>query len=266
MLIRADVQRNDLFRSASSMAYISLISIVPSLMVILGIVMALQPVLGTELGFLLSFQDWLLEKLTAGSGEAIRSHIKSMVSAAALTKIGLSGFLTLLLILAFLLAQIEETLNRIWLVSKARGLFRRSTFFAMIVGVATIILAALSALLVRAGLGDTVQEATSLFSSLGLFLLGSIYLLFKYGPNCHVQTKAAFKGALVSFVLLSLASRGFSAYVKLVTFYQHVYGAVAALPLFLLWLYLSWLILLTGAVLSWRFQIGYVEVDRRSRF
>jgi membrane protein len=75
-------------------------------------------------------------------------------------------------------------------------------------------------------------------------------LLYVYLPNCRVEWRDALVGGLVAAVAFELAKRGFGYYIRRVPTYTAVYGAFATVPMFLLWMYLSWFIALAGAMVA----------------
>ena len=69
-------------------------------------------------------------------------------------------------------------------------------------------------------------------------------------PNCRLRWRDAVIGALVAAVLFEFARRGFELYVRSIANYREVYGALAAIPIFLIWVYLSWVLVLLGAIIA----------------
>lgn len=105
-----------------------------------------------------------------------------------------------------------------------------------------------------------VQAESNPFFNILLAYCGSFiffFFMYKVVPNCRVLSRNAAIGAAVSALILGLAGRGFGLFVGNSSSYQTIYGALAALPLFLTWLYICWTIILFGAVLSWRLQEGF---------
>jgi membrane protein len=82
-------------------------------------------------------------------------------------------------------------------------------------------------------------------------------MLYKVVPNTYVPFKHALIGAIPAAILFIAASNSYGGFTSRFTNYQAVYGALAAIPLFLLWLYVLWLITLFGAVIAWRAQQGF---------
>jgi membrane protein len=75
-------------------------------------------------------------------------------------------------------------------------------------------------------------------------------LMYVYLPNCRVEWRDAVVGGLCAAVAFELAKRGFGFYIRRIPTYTAVYGAFAVVPLFLLWMYLSWFITLAGAMIA----------------
>ena len=89
-------------------------------------------------------------------------------------------------------------------------------------------------------------------SLLASFVL--LLLVYKLLPNTHVRLRPAIWGALVAAALWSLSRWGFGLYVSKALPYMKIYGALGLIPLFLFWLYLTWLIVLFGMELAFTLQ------------
>ena len=76
-------------------------------------------------------------------------------------------------------------------------------------------------------------------------------------PNCYVPIKFGFIGALIATILFTVAKYGFAYYVSHFPNYILLYGALATIPLFLIWLYLMWMIILFGVIISNVLATGY---------
>lgn len=156
-----------------------------------------------------------------------------------------------------LLLTIENALNQIWGVRRARPLLRRIGLYALLLAVGPALLGAslwATSLLLGASLGliGALPPPLGFVLTLGPVALGVAWLaaLFYYVPNTAVRRRDALAGALLGGIVLELGKRGFAAYVLKIPTYQAVYGALAALPLFLLWIYFSWLVTLGAALVA----------------
>ncbi len=107
--------------------------------------------------------------------------------------------------------------------------------------------------------GQHVEVNRSFVVSFAPFFATWIFfaLLYKVGPNTSVETKPAIAGASFTAIVLGLAGRLYTWYASNIINYEAIYGALAAVPLFLLWLYILWVICLFGSLLAWRLQQGF---------
>ncbi|HEY9064844.1 MAG TPA: YihY family inner membrane protein [Burkholderiaceae bacterium] len=156
-----------------------------------------------------------------------------------------------------LMLTIENALNQIWGVRRARPLLKRIGLYALML-VAGPPLAGASlwatsyALVASIGLIGTLPPPVAFAFTLGPALLAVVGLaaLFYFVPNTQVRRRDALAGALIGGIALEIGKRAFTAYVTKIPTYKAVYGALAALPVFMLWVYLSWLVTLTAALIA----------------
>jgi membrane protein len=107
---------------------------------------------------------------------------------------------------------------------------------------------------VRASIGlvGTLSPQASFVLNLGPVVIGAIAMasLFYFVPNTQVRKRDAIVGGLLASIAFELGKRGFAAYLLHVPTYKAVYGAFALVPVFLLWVYLSWLVTLATALVA----------------
>lgn len=259
-----DMKRSDLFKHAYSMAYVTLLSLIPSLAAIFALASLFQPFLGEESYLMHEARGLILTHLASGSGEQAITYLEKFLANLDLKKIGLTGFAGMIVTLVLLLKQIEVALNRIFLVRRPRNMITRFinfwTFltFGSFAGSLSIGIVSDFDIKNLFGFGTEVHETSffaSIFPIFSLFILFTI--LYKIVPNCLVKIKHAAKGAIVATILLYSAAKGYGVYTTSFTSYKAIYGALAAIPIFLIWLYIIWLITLLGAVITWRTQQGF---------
>lgn len=155
-----------------------------------------------------------------------------------------------------MLLTVENVFNRIWQVKKDRPLLRRVLVYVLVLVFGPPLLGAAlwgMSSLVAASRG-LAHSAPLLASALGLApallaVLGSA-CLFYWVPNVPVQRAHALLGGLLAGIGFELGKRGFAAYLLKVPTYQAVYGAFAVIPVFLLWVYVSWLVMLAAALVT----------------
>ncbi|HKT97380.1 MAG TPA: YhjD/YihY/BrkB family envelope integrity protein, partial [Paraburkholderia sp.] len=154
---------------------------------------------------------------------------------------------------------VESAFNVIWRVRKARPFAQRVLVYWAILTLGPILigvsLSISSYLFTRSAALATEQHVSMLFdwmligASLPLTAL-AFTMLYVYLPNCRVEWRDAVVGGVAAAVAFELAKRGFGLYVRRIPTYTAVYGAFAAAPMFLLWMYLSWFITLVGAMIT----------------
>lgn len=207
------------------------------------------------------FQQWLdalepflLRYLLPGSSGTVRAHIAEFTGkSAGIGGIGM-GFVVLA---AFLLvAQVEREINAIWGIHRARSVVRRAAVYTIgFVAVPVLIGAAVyfTSRLIEHGVaaaplasGALAFIARPLAVAVATLALTLVYVLV---PARRVPLRAAFAGALCAAIAFETAKAGFGFYVQNVSSYEVIYGALAAVPLFLIWIYVTWIIVLAGAAL-----------------
>jgi membrane protein len=262
-----DIKQTNLMLHASSMAYMTLGSIVPLLALTFALISAFQPIADPNATWFATFKIFILENLAPRSGQSMVEFMETFLANLDVARIGLTGFLTLIVLIVILLRDIEMALNSIWQVPHTRPIFKRFVFFWITTTLGAVLLsvvfAAFSQLNILEGLGyRSGTEPTPLESALSYLVnLMSTFVFFsvlhKITPNCHVSWKAAMVGGLVATVLIRLASAGFGLYSTSSQWNQNVYEALAVVPLFLLWLYLGWFVILFSAIIAWRTHHGF---------
>ena len=183
--------------------------------------------------------------------------------AGSLTGLGLAGLLVTALLL---LSTIEDVFNQIWSVAKGRTLSQRLLLYWAMLTLGPILMVISIAVTTYLGsnvLGQWVSAASGphevvlgalpvLLQALGFFLM---YLIV---PSCSVRPRSALAGTVVTLALFELTKFGFVIFISNFDTYQIIYGAMWSIPVFLLWIYLSWLGILLGACIS-------AEIDVRPK-
>lgn len=239
-------------RMAASLSYTSLLAVVP-LTAIAFSMLAAFPVFE---GVRDQFQDMLFSNFLPQSADVMREYFDTFVrNAAGLTAVGIVG---LALTAVLLLGTVESALNAIFRVVRPRAMLPRFLVFWALITVGPLLLGAsfslstyFFALTEWAGAkgGDVpIGWFTQLIPTLIVMVaVGLFYLII---PNRPVSLASAIVGGFTAGLLFSILRRVFGYYVASFPTYQTIYGAVSAVPIFLIWMYLSWAVVLLGAVLS----------------
>ncbi|ATX80111.1 tRNA-processing RNAse BN [Mariprofundus aestuarium] len=241
---------------ASALAYASLLAIVP--MVALGFsVFTSFQAFDAMAG---SVSDSLLSYLLPTSQKAVQDYLGTVADKT--TAISVFGVIGLLFTATALLNTIEEAFNDIWRITRARAwLSKFITFWAtltlapILIGASITITSYFTALPVI----KEVAEGASYISEapfLVPWLMSSLAMATLYSvlPNTSVPFRYAAVGGLVAGALFEWAKFGFAFYVTEVANYERLYGALSTLPIFLIWIYLIWVIVLLGSEIAFCMQ------------
>jgi membrane protein len=164
-----------------------------------------------------------------------------------------------------LLTKIEQALNNTWRIRKYRGFVQRITEYISVVMIGPVLIftaigltasvstsTVASALASMEGFGTLIWIASKLTSF--LLIVGAITFIYVLVPNEKVKLKSAFTGAVVAALLWKLTGWLFSSFVAGSVKYSAIYSSFAVIVIFMIWLYLSWLILLVGASVAFYHQ------------
>ena len=240
-----------LAKTAAALAFTSVLGLVP-LFAVAFVYVARYPLFGRWLD---AFEKFLLRHLLPGSTAVVRSHLSEFtLKAANLQGISIAFvFITAIL----LVGTVEREINAIFRVREPRPLVRRVLVYAIGISVGPLLIGAAvwsTTWLVEASLeavpfaSDAVAlAATPLAVALATLAFTLLYFLMPARP---VPFPVAATGGVFAALAFEAAKRGFALYVASVPTYQMVYGALATLPLFLVWVYLSWVIVLAGAAVT----------------
>ncbi len=256
-------------QTASSLAYTTLLSIVPMVTVMFGLFGSIS-VLSD---FSEAIQNFVFANFVPEFGWTIQGYLADYSDKA--SKLTITGSMVLVVIAIMLMATIDNAFNRIWMVKKRRNPIGRLlvywavlTMGPILIGVGLATTSYFLSLPVVADVDTTYNLKARLLSWLP-FLTTSIAfsLLYILIPNCFVSKKHAVIGGFICAILFELAKYGFGIYVREMPSYENIYGAVAIIPLFLIWIYVSWMIVLFGAHItfclsSFRLQD---EIELRSK-
>lgn len=241
---------------ASALAYASLLAIVP--LVALGFSVFTSFQAFDEIAS--SVRDTLLEYLLPTSQQAVQEYLGSVTDKT--TALSVFGILGLLFTATALLNTIEEAFNSIWRITRDRAWFSKFvTFWATLTLAPILIGASISITSYFAALPvlKHVAEGASAIGHIPFvlpWLMSSLALttLYMVLPNTTVPFRFAIVGGLVAGALFEATKFGFAFYVTHIANYERLYGALSTLPIFLVWLYLVWVIVLVGAEISFCLQ------------
>ncbi|MHC4592526.1 MAG: YihY/virulence factor BrkB family protein, partial [Planctomycetota bacterium] len=208
------------------------------------------------------------EVAARGISVAVVDYIQMFIDKVGRAEIGILGILILLVTATSLLSTIERTLNHIWKVTEHRPFWIKFTSFCTLIWLGPALIGA--SLWVRERLGDYITKwlgdvafvgsMVDLLTRAGEQLLPFVttwlvlVALYKFLPHTRVRFTSVAWGACLAAILLHGARPLFSIYVIKAVRYEKIYGSLGAIPIFLLWVWLLWLIVLFGAEVSFTIQ------------
>jgi len=250
--IRAVARRFDddhCMQIAGSLTFTTLLALVPLATVAVTLISAFPAF--REMNEAL--EAFVVDNLVPDSAEAIANYTEQFRNnAAKLTALGLA-FLTATAVM--LMLTIEHAFNQIWRVSRRRSLLQRAIIYWMLLTIGPVLIGAslsLTSWLVSLSLGlvrDIPGAGVALLKTVPVVLTSlALALLYFTMPNRRILLRHALVGGVLAGLVFEATKRGFGWYLTQFPTYKLVYGAFASVPIFLLWIYISWLIVVLGAV------------------
>ncbi|QUM82669.1 virulence factor BrkB family protein [Moritella sp. 5] len=237
--------------NASALAYTTLLSLVPLITVVFS-VMSAFPIFES---WQQSVEAFLYTNLVPHATGTIQEYLQDFVAnTGKMTSIG-SGALFMVALL--LINTIDKHINHIWRCKIERSFFLSFAVYWLILTFGPLFIAislGISSYLLSLSFVSDVTEVTGIVSLLKLVpaLLGTLGLFVMYVviPHRHVPLLYAFIGASISALLFEGIKRIFTWYLVQFPSYEVIYGALATIPILLVWIYLCWLIVLLGAEIT----------------
>lgn len=239
-------------QTAGSLTFTTLLSLAPLLAVALAVATAF-PAFEQAIATLQAFVLQHALPDTPGLKRFLEQFSSFSQNAGRLTAIGL-GFFALTAVM--LMLTIDNTLNRIFRVQRGRTLLQNVLMYWAVLTLGPLLIGgslSITSYVVGASLGVLGRDGplSPLLRALPFVLTcAALILLYVVVPARRVEWKHAAIGGILAGIAFELAKRGFALYLSSVPTFRLVYGAFATIPVFLLWLYLSWVVVLCGAIVT----------------
>jgi membrane protein len=242
---------DDLFQAAGALSFTTVFALVPLSMVVFGVLSAF-PVfaLWSE-----RLSDYIFSNFVPSAARSVEDYLLQFSTNAG--QLTTAGTVALVVSVLITLNGVELAFNRIWRVKSHRPKFGRFLVYWTVLTLGALLAAAslaMSARFFALSVFDTeaghVLEAAMLRlapMALEVFAFATIY---KVVPHRTVQWRHAIAGALLATVLFELVKGGIGIYLGTFGNYSRIYGTLAFVPVFLLWIFLSWIAVLLGASLA----------------
>lgn len=252
-------------RVAASLSYTSLLALVP-LMAVVFAVLAEVPFFQGMRGVI---QAYIFDNMLPDAGANVADAFNSFIdNARNMGRVALAG---LAVVAILLFNTIVSAINVIFRVQRHRPVWKRLALFVGVLVLGPVVVAASFALagymlaLTRGLGGEVLAGPLGLVTRAmpALMMIAGLTIFYWAVPNRTILWRDAVLGGLAGGVLFSLLRWGFGLYLLYFPTYQVIYGALSAVPVFLLWMYLSWAVVLIGGVVvaaraEWRVR----ELDR----
>jgi membrane protein len=237
-------------QSASALAYVTLLSLVPLLAMtfsMLSVFPAFQVVQE-------DISNFIFSNFIPTTSETVKTYLQTFTQHT--SKLTFIGIISIILSALLLLKNIDRALNNIWRSTSKRALLPSFVTYWLILTLGPILISTgvlTTYYLISLPLFSDVNAETGqiLLSSLP-FITSTIAftLLYIVIPNKNISWHSALIGGIMGAILFEVAKRGFALYVTRSHAYETIYGALATVPLFLIWIYVSWIVILLGAEIT----------------
>lgn len=239
---------------ASSLAYDTILSIIP----VLAVSFAVFHAFGGMEKLLETLEPMILSNLAHGTGEEVAQALHGFIDNVHANAVGAGGFVGLIVTTMIMLSSAETAINHIWGATKSRSLFQRISTYWLFVTLGPLALA----VAVGAATSSEMPLTRFLPGGAGKLLLsvGILFCIFQFVPNCRVNWRYSFISAALTGVFWDGASVAYEIYTKKAVSYSKIYGSLGAIPILLVWIYIMWLITLTGAAFTAALQKRFEKI------
>lgn len=253
---------------AASLAYTTLLSLVPLVTVVVTFLHGM-PMFDRVNDVI---QTFIFSNFVPNFGDTIRDYLSTFSSKA--SQLTITGMAVLFVIALMLMNTIDGAINTIWHVHNRRGPLARFLIYwavltlgPLLLGIGLLSTSYLLSLPLISGVGGSGYDLKAHLLSWLPFITSTtaFSLLYILIPNCFVLRRHACIGGVSAAVLFEFAKYSFGFYVKTVPTHE-IYGAVAIIPIFLIWIYMSWVIVLLGAHITFcltAFRLGQEKAGRK---
>ncbi len=245
------VQNDTIFRVSASLSYTSLIAIVPLFAIGLAIFSAFPGFVAIKE----QFQDFILKNFVPDIEQEISHYFVDFLNATAqMTTIGVIG---LVITSILMLSTIENSLNFIFKVYKPRNIKTKITLYWTVITLGPLLLGTAFSLksylfTLQKFMPDDIVTSPFFLSGLlpTLITMLTLFMVYVLVPNKKVKFTNAVIGSITAVILFWFLRKGFGLIILKSATYKTIYGALATLPIFLIWMYLAWAVVIFGAVVT----------------
>lgn len=251
------INQDRLTTSAASLAYTTILAIVPLITVILSL-LSVFPIFA-DISDL--FKQFIFDNLAPTTGETVQQYLEQFVSNT--QRMTVFGILGLVVTSLLLIRSIDKAFNLIWKTKRKRSLMYNLTMYWTVLTLGPILVGfslAISSYIVSLRLFSQVEIVPDFLRVLPFLIsVFGFWLLYCIVPTEPIPIKESIIGACIAALLFDVGKRIFTLYVSSFPTYQLIYGVVSTIPILLVWIYFSWCIILLGA----EFSAALVEYKKK---
>lgn len=237
---------------ASALAFTTLLALVPLLSVIVSVA-SIFPVF-TKIVDLA--RNYILTNFIPTSRITIEFYLQNFIQQA--THLSTIGIIFLFIITGMLIVTVDQTFNEIWQTPKNKKRYSSwllywiiLLFLPLLIGLSVFVSSYLFSISWFSGIAGALGIEPLLLGCLP-FLINTLIFSIVYIiiPRYRVKWRDGFSGGFIAAILFEISKYGFAVYLRLFPSYELIYGTLATIPIFLLWVYIAWLIILYGALVT----------------
>ncbi|MBZ0264333.1 YihY family inner membrane protein [bacterium] len=252
---------------AMALAFNSLLSLIP----LLAISFSMFRIFGGGEWFMNMLRPLIIDNLAPGSGPIVAQKVEEILVSSGSNALSGIGLLFLLMVVFVIFSAIETTFNHIWGVNSTAGSLKRLPHYWGVLTIIPILILSSLALTtyIRAlPLVDRAFAQVGLAQSFMSWFLPALmvwfgfFLMYRFLPSTKVRNRAAILGALIASGFYEFLKMGFIFYTGKAVQYDVLYGSLAVIPLLMLWVNLSWVLVLFGVEVSFVYQHFNTLLDK----
>ena len=243
-------QNDTIFRVTASLSYTSLIALVPLCAIMIS-VFSVFPVFESVKE---PVKEFLINTLSPTEEKEFSQQFSELISSAGqLTAIGV---ISLAITSILMLSTIESSLNFIFKVTRQRRFTTKITLYWTVITLGPLLLGTAFSMrgylyTLQKFMPENLLDNQTLLLLLPSFMtMLTLVLVYVLVPNKKVNILSAFVGAIIAVIIFSFLREGFAFFILKSATYKTLYGALATIPVFLIWMYLAWAVVIFGAVVT----------------
>ncbi len=235
------VKGDALFRVSSALSYTSLLALVPLLSIVLAIFSAF-PIFNE---FRSIAESFIIKNMLPDTAQDVSEYLTTFISASA--KLTAIGSISIVVVAILMLSTIESSFNFIFKVHKQRRVTTKVTLYWTFLTLGPLVLGVIFSL--RGYLAWNPDAVVNKILPSIITYVGLV-MVYVFVPNKKIKVKHSLIGALVAVVLFAVLRSTFGYFMASAGTYNTLYGALAVIPIFLVWMYLSWSVVIFGAIVT----------------